>query len=120
MNSANLQLQGLLTVIAELFAMLQARGVLSADDIAVLLAHAERSAGTDAESRPGVSAVELETVLFPIRLLMEANRAGRRDERLGFSELARLVGENKPPRPGVETPEESFALAMESERERDA
>ena len=59
-------------------------------------------------------------VLCPIRLLLEANRARGRDERLGFSDLARLVGQMKPTRPGVRDGAESFALAAETERERDA
>ena len=120
MNSANLQLQGLLTVVAELLGTLQTKGLLSGTELDDLLSRAEQTAGRDAEARPGASAVELETVLFPIRLLMEAKRAAERDERLGFSDLTRLVGQNKPPRPGVQSPDESFALAVETERERDA
>lgn len=120
MNTANLQLQGLYAVLAELLATLQARGVLDADDTEALLRRAERTAGDDAERRSDHSLAELEAVLFPIRLLLEANRATGRDERLGFFGLAKLVGQMKPPRPGVRSSEESFALALETERERDA
>jgi hypothetical protein len=120
MNSANLQLQGLYAVIAELMATLQAKGILDTAETDTLLRRAERMAGDDAERRGELSLAEFEAVLFPIRLLMEANRAAERDERLGFSDLAKAVGQMKPPRPGIRSSEESYALAVETERERDA
>lgn len=120
MNTANLQLQGLYAVIAELFSTLQARGILDADETDDLLRRAEQTAGKDAEQRGELSLAELEAVLFPIRLMMEANRAAERDERLSFQELARMVGQMKPSRPGVRDSAEALALARETERERDA
>lgn len=120
MNTANLQLQGLYAVIAELFATLQARGILDADETEHLLRRAEQTAGNDAEQRGELSLAELEAVLFPIRLMLEANRAAERDERLSFQELARMVGQMKPARPGVRDSDEALALARETERERDA
>jgi hypothetical protein len=120
MNTANLQLQGLYALLAELLATLQAKGVLGPGETEEMLRRAEQSAGDDAEQRGELSLAEFEAVLFPIRLMMEATRAGERDERLGFSDLARLVGQMKPPRPGVRSGAESFALAFETERERDA
>ena len=120
MNSANLQLEGLYAVLAELLATLQAKGVLDVGDTDTLLRRAEQTAGDDAERRDGLSLAEFEAVLFPIRLLMEANRASERDQRLGFSELAKIVGQMKPPRPGIRSSAEGYALAKEFERERDA
>ena len=120
MNTANLQLEGLYAVLAELLATLKAKGMLDVAETDGLLRRAEQTAGDDAEKRGGLSLAEFESVLFPIRLLMEANRAGERDERLGFSDLARMVGQMKPPRPGIRSSAESFALAKETERERDA
>jgi hypothetical protein len=120
MNTANLQLQGLCALIAELLATLQAKGVLDREETEAMLRRAEQTAGADAERRTDLSLAEFEVVLFPIRLLLEANRARERDERLGFSDLARLVGQMKPTRPGVRDGAESFALAAETERERDA
>ncbi len=120
MNTANLQLQGVYAVLAELLATLQAKGMLDNAETDALLRRAEQTAGDDAEQRREFSLAEFEAVLFPIRLLMEANRAAERDERLGFSELARIVGQMKPPRPGIRSSAESFALAKETERERDA
>jgi hypothetical protein len=120
MNTANLQLQGLYAVLAELLATLQSKGVLDREETDAMLRRAERTAGDDAEKRADFSLAEFEVVLFPIRLLMEANRANERDERLGFSELARMVGQMKPPRPGVRNSRESLAMALETERERDA
>jgi hypothetical protein len=120
MNTANLQLEGLYAVIAELLATLQAKAILSVDETDALLRRAEQSTGADAERRGTLSLSEFEAVLFPIRLLMEANRASERDERLGFSELAKLVGQSKPARPGVRSSAESLALAIETERESDA
>ena len=120
MNSANLQLEGLYAVLAELLASLQAKGIVSASDTDGLLRRAEQTAGDDAEQRGELSLAEFETVLFPIRLLMEANRASERDERLGFSALAKIVGQMKPTRPGIRSSAEGYALAVETERERDA
>lgn len=120
MNTANLQLQGLYTVLAELLATLQAKGVLAEGETEALLRRAEQTAGKDAEQRSEHSLAELEAVLFPIRLLMEAQTAGERDERLGFSELAKLVGQSKPARPGVLDSADAYALAKETERQSDA
>ena len=120
MNTANLQLQGLYAVIAELLTTLQAKGLLDGAETDAMLRRAEQTAGDDAEQRGELSLAEFEAVLFPIRLLMEANRATERDERLGFSDLARTVGQMKPPRPGIRSSAESFALAKEIERQRDA
>jgi hypothetical protein len=120
MNTANLQLEGLYAVIAELIATLQAKNLMTTEETEAMLRRAEKTAGEDAERRGGLSPAEFEGVLFPIRLLMEANRGSERDERLGFSDLARLVGQMKPLRPGVRSSRESFALAFETERERDA
>lgn len=120
MNTANLQLQGLYAVIAELLRTLSDKGVLEDADVQGLLRRAEHSAGRDAEQRNEHSMAELEAVLFPIRLLMEARAAGERDERLGFSDLARAVGQSKPARPGVVRDEDGLAMAVEFERQRDA
>ena len=120
MNTANLLLQGLYAVIAELLSTLQARGILNAQETDDLLRRAEQTAGQDAEKRGELSLAELEAVLFPIRLMMEANRAAERDERLSFQQLARMVGQMKPTRPGVRDSAEGLALAREIERERDA
>lgn len=120
MNTANLQLQGLYAVIAELLRTLSDKGVLGEADVQDLLRRAEQTAGQDAEQRSEHSLAELEAVLFPIRLLMEARAAGERDERLGFSELAKAVGQSKPARPGVVRDEDALAMAVEFERQRDA
>jgi hypothetical protein len=120
MNTANLQLQGLYAVLAELLATLQAKGILDIEETDGMLRRAEQTAGDDAEQRGELSLAEFEAVLFPIRILMEANRAAERDERLGFSELAKTVGQMKPPRPGIRSSAEGYALAVEIERERDA
>ena len=120
MNTANLQLQGLYAAIAELLTTLRAKGLLDGAETDAMLRRAEQTAGDDAEQRGELSLAEFEAVLFPIRLLMEANRAAERDEHLGFSSLARMVGQMKPPRPGLRSSAESFALAKEIERQRDA
>lgn len=118
MTSANLQLQEVFVVLAELIAQLEVKGMLTQGEIADLLARAEQRAGRDAEARPGASGVDIDTVLLPIRLLMETQLDSARSA--GFSALARRIGENKPPRPGVVTADESHALAVETERARDA
>lgn len=75
MNTANLQLEGLLLAISALCATLKAKGILDDADIAGALTAAEAAA----EKRCGsstLSSANVDAVRFPIRFLRGALEAG--------------------------------------------
>lgn len=88
MNTANLQLQGLLMAVAAVNRLLVARGALDTRTLEAALHEAELSAlaGSHAE---GLSPSNREAITFPIRLLEFASREEANG--LSFEELAREV-----------------------------
>lgn len=97
MNTANLQLEGLVMAIAAINQALVAKGLLSADEIEHSLAVTEQTALGDDRVAEDLSPANREAVVFPIRVLRLANNmAGGRDVP-PFAELARMVGETKAP-----------------------
>ncbi len=97
MNTANLQLEGLLTAIASINQALVAKGVLSSADIERSLAVAEQTALGDNRVVEDLSPSNRDAVVFPIRLLRLANTMAEEDGIPTFAELARRVGETKEP-----------------------
>ena len=96
MNSANLQLEGLYAAVAALTDALRAKGILSGAEIEAALKRAEDAATR--ELPPHLSGSNVDAICFPIRYLREANQQAAAGRERPFFELARLVGENKPPR----------------------
>jgi hypothetical protein len=95
MNTANLQLEGLLMAIASLNQVLVSKGVLTTAEIERALGVAEQTALGDDRVSEEFSPSNRDAVVFPVRLLRIANNlAGGRDVP-PFAELARLVGESK-------------------------
>lgn len=91
MNTANLQLEGLCLAIAMINRALVSRNLLSAADIETALQEAEEIAARD---RPGsMSSANHDAVVFPIRLLRQANFADANQSPPDFSELTRMVAE---------------------------
>lgn len=90
MNTANLQLQGLTMAAASIADALVQKGVLTHQELAAALGEAEKLIE---ESRdqvlPGANRA---ATVFPIRVLMLANRASESGRKLSFSEYAELVG----------------------------
>lgn len=97
MNTANLQLEGLLTAIASINQALVAKGVLSSADIERSLAVAEQTALGDNRVVEDLSPSNRDAVVFPIRLLRLANTMAGENGIPTFAELARRVGETKEP-----------------------
>ena len=97
MNTANLQLEGLLTAIASINQALVAKGVLSSADIERSLAVAEQTALGDNRVVEDLSPSNRDAVVFPIRLLRLANTMAGEDGIPTVAELARRVGETKAP-----------------------
>lgn len=90
MNTANLQLEGLIMAVAALSNALVAKGAISHKEIAAALGSAERAVEDD-DSR-GLSDANRAATLFPIRVLVLANEAAQRGRNLTFSDYAELVG----------------------------
>ena len=90
MNTANLQLEGLLLAVSAMAEALKAKEVLSQAEIDAVLERAEAIAGSDPGRSEQMSAANVAAVLFPIRFLREAN--GATDG--SFSRLAAQVARN--------------------------
>lgn len=93
MNTANLQLEGLLLALASINQALVRKGILSADEIESALAEAEALNGRNQSA--SISAANRDAISFPIRLLKQANRHWDKDK--SFADLARAVGESNHP-----------------------
>ncbi len=77
MNTANLQLAGVLLVLDELLSTLRARGVVSRQEV------------DDRQRVAALSAANAEAVAFPIRFLQAAGKAGPPKT---YSSIAAAVG----------------------------
>ena len=97
MNTANLQLEGLLLAMAELNRALIRNGVLSVEEVDAALHLAEASATSDERMTQDLSPANRDAVCFPIRLLRLANSKNPAQGELSFSDLAREIGESKQP-----------------------
>ncbi|SFV28010.1 hypothetical protein SAMN05216456_0414 [Devosia crocina] len=95
MNTANLQLEGLLMAMAELNRLLVRKGLVSQDEIDKALARSEQTVLGDDRVVEDLSPANRDAIAFPARLLRLANEAG--ETAPGFAELARRVGETKGP-----------------------
>ena len=97
MNTANLQIEGLLMAVAAVNKALVAKGVLATEELDRALAICEQTALGDDRLVEDLSPANRDAVLFPIRLLRLANNMAGDDGLPPFAELARTVGETKPP-----------------------
>jgi hypothetical protein len=91
MNTANLQLEGLLLAMASLVGALKRQNVLDSETVDAALQHALRRAEAEFHDRSELSPANRSAALFPIRFLAEANRAG--NDELSFQAIATAVGE---------------------------
>lgn len=97
MNTANLQLEGLLVAVAELSRLLVRKGLVEAGEVEQALATAEAALRADQPRMEQLSGSNAEAVCFPIRFLSAALQA-KDGAPLAFSELACRVGQSKPAR----------------------
>lgn len=95
MNTANLQLEGLLMAIAAINQALVCKGLLTTAELDRALAISEQTALGDDRVAEDMSPANRDAVAFPARLLRLANNMASGTEVPGFSELARMVGETK-------------------------
>lgn len=96
MNTANLQLEGLLLALAQILDALARAGVLPRAEIDAALARAEGAAAREGEGR-NISPAQVEALLFPIRVLRLAAQA--EGSARTFGDLASDVGTRKDARP---------------------
>ena len=97
MNTANLQLEGLLMAIAAVNQALVAKGVLATEEIDRALAICQQTALGDERLTEDLSPANRDAVLFPIRVLRLANNMAGTRGVPPFAELAKAVGETKAP-----------------------
>jgi uncharacterized membrane protein YgaE (UPF0421/DUF939 family) len=102
MNTANLQLEGLLLAVAALFAELKRKGALDTNEIEAAL---DRAAQGASERTTNLSDANAEAIRFPIRLLREALR--QTDGSLDYRRLAAEVGRAGDAEPAVESAEKA-------------
>lgn len=88
MNTANLQLEGMIVLMASLFRSLQEIGALSPREINSLLDRAEADAGAEARREQGLTDAQVEAITFPIRFV----RTALSGSSTSFSETAKRVG----------------------------
>jgi hypothetical protein len=90
LNTANLQLEGMVMALASLCETLADRGVLEHKEIGAALERARSAVEQDDTHQ--LSEANQAAVLFPIHLLSLANQAHQRGQRFTFSDYAALVG----------------------------
>jgi len=100
MNTANLQMEGVLMAMATLCRLLRQKGVVDAAEIEDALAEAERTLASDERRPEQLSRSNVEAALFPIRFLREANRQGVPGAERAYTDIATAVGRTQRQQPG--------------------
>lgn len=95
MNTANLQMEGLLMALAGINQALVAKGLLSPEEIDRALTISEQTALGDNRVAEDLSPSNRDAVAFPIRILRLANHMADGGGVPSFSELARTVAATK-------------------------
>lgn len=89
MNTANLQMEGLVLALSRLIETLRQKGLLTRQEIETALREADEAARIDCAGR-NISPAQAEAVRFPIRFLMAGTNIGS-GEVATFSSLATLI-----------------------------
>ncbi len=97
MNTANLQLEGLLTVLGLMNQLLVSKGIVATEELDRILATAEQTVLGDYRVAEELSPAHRDAIVFPVRLLRLANQMAVERDVPPFSELAKMVGETKGP-----------------------
>ncbi|MGB3336675.1 MAG: hypothetical protein WBA73_05800 [Devosia sp.] len=97
MNTANLQLEGLLMAVAAINQALVSKGLVTTGELERALAISEQTVLGDDRVSEDMSPANRDAVAFPARFLRLANNMAAGAEVPGFAELARMVGETKGP-----------------------
>ncbi|MGO6994618.1 hypothetical protein [Rhizobium leguminosarum] len=89
MNTANLQLKGLIMAMASICDAIVEKELLTSGELNAALSKAKKAIEEDDDHE--LSDANRAAILFPIRVLQLAEEAGRKGERLTFSDYAKLV-----------------------------
>lgn len=89
MNTANLQLKGLIMAMASICDAIVEKELLTSEELNAALSKAKKAVDEDDDHE--LSDANRAAILFPIRVLQLAEEAGRKGERLTFSDYAKLV-----------------------------
>ncbi|MGO8082122.1 hypothetical protein [Rhizobium leguminosarum] len=89
MNTANLQLKGLIMGMASICDAIVEKELLTSEELNAALSKAKKAVEEDDDHE--LSDANRAAILFPIRVLQLAEEAGRKGERLTFSDYAKLV-----------------------------
>jgi len=96
MNTANLQMEGVLMAMATLCRLLRQKGIADTAEIDTALAEAEAVLSSDSRRPEQLSRANVEAALFPLRFLREANRRDIPDgESAAYTEIATMVGRTR-------------------------
>ncbi len=96
MNTANLQLEGLLLAVSSVLETMKRKGILTETEIIDALTEAETSTRSHVVGMPDLSASNLDAIQFPIRFLRAATNPAAHGA--SFTELTTMVAETKPER----------------------
>jgi len=97
MNTANLQLEGLLLAVSSVLETMRRKGILTEQEIVDALGEAEASTKSHVVGMPDLSASNLDAIQFPIRFLRAATNVSTPGHAT-FMELTAKVAETKPER----------------------
>jgi hypothetical protein len=97
MNTANLQLEGLLMAVAGINKLLVSKGLLTVEEIDRALRRAEAGLTGEERSAESLSPSNRDAICFPLRFLQLANNGQGDGGTQPFSELTRAVGQRKQP-----------------------
>ncbi|GGD94018.1 MULTISPECIES: hypothetical protein [Rhizobium] len=90
MNTANLQLKGLIMAMASICDAIVEKDLLTRQELNAALSKAKKAIEEDDDHE--LSDANRAAILFPIRVLLLAEEASGRGEQLTFSDYAKLVG----------------------------
>ncbi|NKK76916.1 hypothetical protein [Rhizobium leguminosarum] len=90
MNTANLQLKGLIMAMASICDAIVDKQLLTRGEIDAALLKAQKAIEEDDDHE--LSGANRAAILFPIRVLQLAGEAGRKGEGATFSDYAKRVG----------------------------
>jgi len=93
MNTANLQLQGVLAALSSLLQAIEAKGVLTRGEIEAALDQAEADAAESAQHHEGLTEANIDAVRFPARYLRQALNGHSGSQ--PFADVANAVGQRK-------------------------
>lgn len=91
MNTANLQLEGVYLVLAELLEALIAKGHVDRSQLISILSETERGIAGDSSRPAEVRDANVEAIAFPARFLKSALKASSEGRKPSFAEIVSLT-----------------------------